>query len=631
MVNGRAAERPREGFRPSRSPRTRRRSAAALGALVLLLAGCASMPSEGEVRRVDPSSRADTDSQARVFGVSPQKGAQPWQIVRGFLEATTSDEPGFATAREYLTGRAAHSWDPFARTTVLDVTPTVLAPGRSSTGEEEDGTTLEVTGPTVALVDSEHAHRPSNGTYRETFHLVRVGGEWRIDRLPDGLVVAEADFERNYESVNTYHYADLGPDTGAVTRGEDVLVADPVYVRERIDPLTEAVEALLDGPTGWLAPVVGSAFPEGTRLAGGTKLSPNDSGTLTVPLVVRDGKGRERPLGVGSAQCDRMAAQVLHTVDGQVSARTSRVRLTRGDGGAELCSLTRDEAEAYAPGRLGGDGGGQYFVDDRDRLAVVLGDGDRTAPVSGPFGAGRVRVGAVSVSRDEKRGAGVSLDGRSLFVAPLTADTGLGTPVVTSGAQRERDGLTTPSWDGLGDLWVADRDPDGARLLWLRGGQEEAREVEVVGLGRGRIESLRVSSDGVRMALLVSEEGRTTLRLGRIEREESEDGSPVATVEGLRPIAPQMEEVLDASWAGDSRLVVVGREAKGVQQLRYTATDGSSAGPSTLPGLNGVTGVAASENGDKPLLADTGEGIARLERAEWELVTDKGSMPAYPG
>ncbi|MBN3930245.1 GerMN domain-containing protein [Streptomyces verrucosisporus] len=630
MATGKATERTREGIRPPRSSRTRRGYAAALGALVLLISGCASMPSEGEVRKVDPLSRAETDSQARVFGVSPRKGADPWQIVRGFLEATTSDEPEFATAREYLTGRAARGWDPFARTTVLDGAPTVSASGRSSTGEE-DGTVVEVTGPTVALVDSEHAHQPSDGTYREVFHLVRVGGEWRIDRLPDGLVVAEADFERNYESVNTYQYADLGPDTGAVTRGEDVLVADPIYVRERIDPLTEAVEALLDGPTGWLAPVVGSAFPEGTRLADGTRLSPNDSGTLTVPLVVRDGKGRERPLRAGSARCDRMAAQVLHTVDGQVSARTSRVRLTRGEGGAELCSLTGDEAEAYAPGRLGGDGGGQYFVDDRDRLAVVLGDSDRTTPVGGPFGAGRTRMSAVSVSRDEKRGAGVSLDGRSLFVAPLAADTGLGDPVVASGAQRERDGLTAPSWDGLGDLWVADRDPDGPRLLWLRGGQEEAREVEVAGLGRGRIEALRVSSDGVRMALLVSEGDRTTLRLGRIERKESEGGEPMATVEGLRPIAPRMEEVLDASWAGDSRLVVVGRESKGVQQLRYTATDGSSAGPSTLPGLNGVTGVAASENGDKPLLADTGEGIARLDRAEWELVTDKGSMPVYPG
>ncbi|GAA2454326.1 LpqB family beta-propeller domain-containing protein [Streptomyces macrosporus] len=604
----------------------------ALGVVALLLTGCASMPDEGEVRRVNPSHRSDTDSQVRVFGVSPRNGASPWEIVRGFLEATTSDEPDFRTAREYLTDRTAESWDPFARTTVLDGAPRVFSPYNDLTDRRATGSTLEVTGSTVALVDSEHAYRPSEGTYRETFHLVKVDGQWRIDRLPDGLVVAESDFQRNYEPVDVYHYADLGPDAGAVTRGRDVLVADPVYLRERIDPVTEAVKAVLDGPTGWLAPVVTSAFPEDTRLVGGVRLSPDDSGTLTVPLTRGKVGDHERPILVEGAQCDRMAAQVLYTVVGQVSSKVDRVRLTVGRGGEELCAQSREEAEAYAPGRLDGEAGRGYFVDGENRLATVVEGTERTVPVEGPFSAGQIRLGPVAVSRDEQRGAGVSLDGRALYVAPLTADTDLGDPVLISEAEREADRLTAPSWDGLGDLWVADRDPDGPGLLRLRGGQEEPEKVEVVGLGEGRIEALRVSSDGVRIALLISEDGRTTLQLGRIEREDADGDVPKATVEGLRPIAPQMEDVVDASWAGGSRLVVVGREAGGVQQLRYTATDGSPASPATLPGLNEVTGVAAAENGEKPLLADTREGIARLSRdGDWELVTDEGSLPVYPG
>ncbi|WP_338018016.1 LpqB family beta-propeller domain-containing protein [Streptomyces taklimakanensis] len=601
-----------------------------LGVLVALLAGCASMPDGGDVRPVNPSPRADTDSQVRVFGVSPRKGAHPGQIVRGFLEATTSDEPKFSTAREYLTDATARSWDPFARTTVLDGAPQVYTPSDVLTEERGGGVTLEVTGLTMAVVDGQHAYRPSEGTYRETFHLVRVDGEWRIDRLPDGLVVAQSDFQRIYRSVDTYHYADLGPDTGAVVRGRDVLVADPVYLRQRIDPMTEAVRALLDGPTGWLAPVVESAFPEGTRLADGARLSPDDSGTLVVPLAGKGVNGRGRLSRTEEARCDRMAAQLLHTVGGQVSVRVERVRLTRGRGGAELCTLSRDEAQAYAPGRLNGGRSGQYFLDDRKRLAVVAERGDGADPVDGPFGTGQVSLRAVSVSRDERRGAGVSLDGRSLYVAPLTAGVELGEALLNSEAVRERDGLTAPSWDGLGDLWVADRDPENPRLLRLRGGQEEPRPVEVAGLGDRRIEALRVSSDGVRLALLVSADDRTELLLGRIERQETEDGSR-AVVEGLRPIAPRMDDVVDASWAGDSRLVVVGREAGGVQQLRYIATDGSSASPSTLPGLNEVTGVAASEDDENPLLADTKEGIARLTREDWELVTDEGSKPVYPG
>ncbi|WP_344630779.1 LpqB family beta-propeller domain-containing protein [Streptomyces glaucosporus] len=608
----------------------RRGAAAALGA-VLLLAGCASMPDRGEVRRVEPSPRADADSQVRVFGVSPRSGASPWEIVRGFLEATTSDEPDFRTAREYLTDGAARAWDPFARTTVLDNAPSVLSPRNDLDERESRGATLEVTGSTLARVDGERSYRPEEGTYRETFHLVKVDGQWRIDRLPDGLVVAESDFQRNYEPVDTYHYADLGPDAGAVARGGDVLVADPVYIRERIDPVTDAVRALLDGPTGWLAPVVESAFPHDVRLADGVRLSPDDSGTLTVPLTRGTEGDRERPIPAGNARCDRMAAQVMHTVADQVSSKVNRVRLTAGRGGEELCAQSREKAEAYMPGRLNGDMGDGYFVDGENRLATVVEGADRAVPVDGPFSSGQIRLGPVAVSRDEQRGAGVSLDGRMLYVAPLTGDTGLGDPVVVSEAEREVDGLTAPSWDGLGDLWVADRAPDGPGLLRLRRGQEEPEEVEVIGLGEGRIEALRVSSDGVRMALLVSADGRTTLQLGRIERSGADGGSR-ATVEALRPIAPQMENVTDVSWAGDSRLVVVGREAGGVQQLRYTATDGSPASPSALPGLNEVTGVAASEDEEKPLLARTSEGIARLSRdGDWELVTDKGSMPVYPG
>ena len=80
--------------------RRRRAVTVHLVALVLLLSGCASMPDDGTVDHVDSSHRADPDSQVRVFGVSPQKGERPQQIVRGFLEATTSDEATFSTAKK---------------------------------------------------------------------------------------------------------------------------------------------------------------------------------------------------------------------------------------------------------------------------------------------------------------------------------------------------------------------------------------------------------------------------------------------------------------------------------------------------------------------------------------------------
>ena len=98
----------------------RRRSvrAAAYGVCgVVLLAGCASMPDSGDLRGVDSTPRQDT--QVRVFAMPPQKNAQPPEIVSGFLEALTSDDPNYSTARQYLTSAASQAWDPGLSTTIL--------------------------------------------------------------------------------------------------------------------------------------------------------------------------------------------------------------------------------------------------------------------------------------------------------------------------------------------------------------------------------------------------------------------------------------------------------------------------------------------------------------------------------
>lgn len=610
----------------ARGPRTGRlaRYAGAPSAVAgLLLSGCASMPSDGKVDHVDSSHRAHSDSQVRVFSISPQKGETPQQIVRGFLEATTSDEPTFTTAGEYLTSRARDSWDPFARTTVLSDGPSTDRQSRRSDGS--GGYTVKVSGTRMATVDRKNAYAPSDGAYRQAFHLSKVGGEWRIDRLPDGLVLGESDFQRIYRSINTYYYARLGPDAESATGGTDVLVADPVYLRRRIDPVTKTVEALLRGPSDWLDPVVTSSFPRGAKLAKGEHLSLDDSGALSVRL-------NERGARVNRSQCVRMAAQTLHTVQNQASAKVSKVAL-EGPDGDDLCAQTREQAEIYEPGRLNGRAERQYFVDGEHRVASFTEDSERERPVPGALGSGQLEIGSVAVNRVEESGAAVSRQGEALHVSPLEDGSALGAPLLTSKAKHEDDRLSPPSWDGLGDLWVADRDPKNSRLLRSRGGEAEPKKVDVPDLGSDRrIESLKVSSEGVRIALRVREpDGNISLQLGRIERSGSGPDSKVKVAD-LRPVAPQLEDVVAASWAGGSTLVVVGRESGSVQQLQYMETDGSLSNQPTLPGINDVTGVAASEDQSKPLLADSEDGIVRLPPdANWKRITDGGSTPVYPG
>ncbi|MFJ6614230.1 LpqB family beta-propeller domain-containing protein [Streptomyces sp. NPDC091289] len=607
---------------------------ALLGCGIVVLAGCGSMPVTGDVKAVDASQPGD--SQVQVYAVAPRDGAPPSEIVDGFLESMTSDDPAFATTRKYLSADARRTWQPGGGTTVLAQAPNRSGPllhDEDNRATRDRETTYTLTGEKVAAVDAQSSYRPLAPTdYSQTLHLVleKVAEgkqEWRIDVVPDGLVLGQSDFKRLYRSVNKYYFA-----TGR-TNGQSTLVADPVYVRNRTDPVTrmdtatQTIRTLLAGPTNWLRPVVDSRFPTGTALRKGViALPPNDQNVLKVPL-------NDKADRAGRSACRMMAAQVLFTLRDLTSARVGRVELEGGKG--VLCALDADDAPDFSADH-GSDGAdSQYFINDKGQVERIPGATQGTGtpePVTGPLGAGAVPMGAVGVARDEQRAAAVSANGQNLYVASLGADGELAEPLVTSAAKKAADRLSPPSWDGRGDLWVADRDPAGSRLLRLAGGAGDPQEVRVPGLDGARIEELRMSADGVRIALLLTKDGHTTLKIGRVERRGSAV-APEISVEDLRQAAPQLADVTAISWSGRSRLVVVGKEAGGVQQVRYVQADGSTSASGALPGVNQVQSVAAADDELLPLMAETvGDGIVKLSPGDnWQTVLKQGTSLVYPG
>ncbi len=578
----------------------------------LLLAGCASMPDDSDVGKVGEQPRTDSDPQVRVFGQNPQKDESPKQVVNAFLEAVTSDDADYQTARRYLVH--PREWNPFTRITVLSGAPQ-LTQLHNGANRLDTGSSIVLAAPELAVVDRKHSYTPVSGTYSDSFHLSQTDGEWRIDTLPDGLVLSHSDFERIYRSVNMYYFARLGSERDETPLGRDVLVADPVYVRRRIDPVTSSVQALLSGPSTWLQPVVSSEFPQGTQLKG-SKLALDGSGMLRVPL----GGIAAHP---GQEVCDRMAAQLLDTVQDQSSSEVKSVELERADG-SSLCTLGRQQARVYAPARVTGKGDRQYFVDADRRMESVPSNVEdpKPQPVTGPFGDDHADLKYVAVSRDEQLAAGVRGNGRSLYVAPVSGSDAARLAVSS------QTGLTAPSWDGLGDLWVADRNPAGPGLVMWRDGKRT--DVTVAGAPAGTIRAVRVAADGVRIALLVERGGHTVLELGRVERGEGDH--PRVSVAEPHSVAPGLADVEAVSWAGQSRLIVVGKPWRGVQQLQYFDTDGSLAFTPPLPGISTVTGVAAFEDQSRPLLVSSGAGLYRLPPdADWGLVSSDGRFPVYPG
>ncbi|MFD7628495.1 LpqB family beta-propeller domain-containing protein [Streptomyces sp. NPDC059851] len=585
------------------------------------------MPDSGEIREVRASQ--GVDSQVRVFGVPPADKASPTDIVDGFLEAMTSDDPQLQTARKYLTEDAAKNWKPGAAVTVLSA-----GIDRFSVQGEKDpaGPRFKMTGKMLATVDERSAYQPdtTGGRYEEFLQLVQENKQWRIATPPKSLVLSESDFQRIYMPVNKYYFAG------------GTLVADPVYVRQRsdpdsrMDPTTQTVQSLLAGPSKWLGPVVSSSFPAGTELREGTKsLAYDGQNTLRVPL-------NKAADDVAQPQCQKMATQLMFTVKDLTASRLDRVEVLREDR-SSLCSVTEAGAAGIAHRVPSPDH--QYYVDADHRLVRMKLDVNsedqqyRPEPVPGPLnppgaaGAPAFKVGSAAVSYDEKRAAVVSEDGHALHLVSLTTAGPMPQPVLT-GKGAKPNGLTTPSWDAAGDLWVADQDPQNAALYRVPAGAAAAQKIDVAGLDGGRITALKASPDGVRIALLVQKDNRKRLYIGRIERPGGgkTDQPGAVSVRELRPAAPQMADVTALSWAPRGRLLVVGRESGGVVQARYMLADGSMVAAS-LPGAAGLVAVAATEDERKPVVAASqDDGIVWLPPgAQWRTVAAGGKAPVYPG
>ncbi|WP_199272715.1 LpqB family beta-propeller domain-containing protein [Streptomyces broussonetiae] len=589
---------------------------------VVLLAGCASMPDNGDLRNVESTPRQDTG--VRVFAMPPAEGAGPAEIMQGFLEALTSDDPDYDTARKYLTDDAARAWRPERSTTVLANGPSIEPDCRP--GGKPDPTssvTCVLEGTRVAAVDSQQAYQPADGSYSKKVHLTRnpKTGQWRIDGPPDGVVMGKSDFQRNYTSVDKYYFAS---DTTAGATGQPVAVADPVFVRSKVDPMTQMVRSLLSGPSRWLGPVVRSSFPTGTALQKDVSgLAPDDQNKLTVPLNLKVSQ-------VAATKCTEMATQLLFTLR-NLAPTLDSVEL-QGVGGRRLCDLSEERAESAAWHGSAKSPEYLYFLDGKHRLVRMPtgSTGTSAVPVPGPLGEGDKGLQSVAVSRDEHSAAGVGDTGRSLYVTSLSSGDSLGNPLLTSAGATPADRLTTPSWDARGDLWVADRDPHRSRVYVVAQGSSKPQEVAVPELS-GQIKDARVAADGVRIALVVEKDGKQSLLIGRIQRDDG-TGQGISVVE-LRSAAPDLEQVSALSWAGDSRLLAAGREQGGVLQMRYVQVDGSTLDGPAPGALTGVKAIAASEDERVPLVAySEDDGIVRLPSgAQWQKVDKDGTAPAYPG
>lgn len=589
-------------------PRRRALARALAGAAVLVLvAGCASIPTSGPVREGRDLRLARAEDGVPFIGQPPAPGADPENIVRGFLQNGADFQNDHEVAREYLTPAARQRWRPQTGTIVYERLARELPMQVSPDGR----VTVNVAASGRIDADGTYHRSPPGPPATLDFRLEQSDGEWRIAALPNGLVLSSADVRETYRQVSLYF---LAPSGGR-------LVPDLVLIPELPGLSTKLVSRLLRGPSASLRDAVTTAFPRDTDLE--VNSVPVQDGVATVSLD-------SAALDANDQAREQMSAQLVWTL--KQLPGVLKVRIKAGGESLAVSGVaeeqTRDAWPTYDPDRLTADPSA-YVARGDGRIGRYLSGSFQ--PVPGPGGAESPPLRSPAVSLDASRLAAVSTDGQTVYVGGLNANTGFAARI--RGAEAD---LSAPSWDPENNLWVVDR---ATGTLWyLPNGANSAQEVAVPRLADGsRPTGVAVSRDGAELALLWGSGRSARLMLGAISRVETPDpavsGGERVSVVALHEPAPELRGVRDVGWADATSLVVLGSLAGAAQAPYYVDTNGYRIDPiTTLANAVSITAAPPRDPQKYPLVAGTRDGqVLDFTSARGWRPLGPGTDPAYPG
>lgn len=569
------------------------RRAIALLVTVLVIAGCAQMPTSGPVEsgRGGRPEGARGQQPIQVFAQRPQDGWTPAQVVSGFLAAMASPSDDAEVARSYLTPDIGASWptgkEPAVRVYAQD------DDFRLEVGRDD---TVTMTATERATISNSGEYLPSDegSTINALFRMQRVRGQWRIGSLPNYKMMSAYDAVSAYSPFDVYFFS----------KRSGVLVSSPIVLpaADQDDWPTDLVRALINGPSGSVAPGVVSAVPRDTVLESSPIV--DDNGRLTVQLA-------GGAIGLTGIERDRMVAQLTATL-----LRIEGVTEVEVEIDGDNAVYGSSAFSAYEPTRVVSSKQG-YFINDDDELVRIAEGTERAGALAGPFGTGELSFARPAISLDLQRAAAVSLDGDELWVGPLDRK---GEPVQLYDGAR----LSTPSWDRYGDLWVVENAKSGPRLLRFADGRGQPTEVSAEGLTGSQVSSVRLSWDGVRMAFAVGAGDSGQLHTAVLDRRGEE-----TTVRNVRPVAPSLSGVTDVWWYDSRTLAVAAREQSDLRASYLVSIDGLSVRKASS--VRDLDAVAAAP-GMPLLVTDRAGRVAMSQPDEFSSTTvGAGHSPAYPG
>ena len=561
------------------------------GAVVLLVAAsCASLPSSSAPQVIDTFS----PSAPQTAVPTPVPDQEPDLLVRDFLKAAALADQRHAAARQFLTDQAAQSWDDSPSTTIVLRADLSAAGGRS-----EDHATYTLRGEKVGSLDPGGIYREESGDLEVEIALARENGQWRIDRLPAGVVIERTEFFSTYAQRDLYFLSATG----------DALVPDPRWTAARRGDLGYAlVNLLATGARSELAEGVRSQVPQSVSVRPSDRDPDQQPSGTTIDF-------QGLPV-FGTQAATQFAAQVVWTLaqaDVQGPYRLERDGSPIDERHAD--GWTVDDVASFAPTA-------------RSRpatLALTAADGLLRIDGAGARPAG----GAWSQVRGGRSGA-VSRDGGNLAVATGSEDGSatLYVGAVDGAPERvlESRSLSVPTFTPVGGaVWAV---VDGNRLVSVvpGGGRSRVEELDPAPLRAlgGPVSDLRIDPTGSRLAVVV--QGRVYIGTIRVR-----DGRPLQG--SFRQIGRGLGETAESVAWQDASTVVVGRRSTEAPVVTLSV-DGALTEP--LSARNITAPVSAVAAAGREVFAVDQRALLRLDTGAetgdryWREVTGLAAIRAFP-
>ncbi|MDH6254500.1 GerMN domain-containing protein [Aurantimicrobium minutum] len=518
---------------------------------LLALTACSGIPRSSGVNQGSAVVPVEDDA-IEFLPSGPVRNGSIEEILRGFVEASSSPVSDYAIARQFLTPEFATEWDATTAVNVDAGLRTVMQTGDNSG---------ELVYTQNALVDAQGNYSDVTPTLSVTnsYTFEQVDGQWRISSAPNGVVMDRFTFDQVYQAHPLYFFDSTN----------SVLVPDVRFFPAGASASTRITKALLAGPSEWLSAngATHTAFPAGTALVADTV--PVSRGTATVdlnsaalsadPTVIRQMK---QQLSASLQSVDNITA-VTMLVDGATlnNAISSTVDSVLPKPVDSRPLVLTDKTFGYWTGTT---------VDTSTQLAPTMLAQQPTA---------------------------ITTSNGNVLAAILTAQ---GSSFVRNGNAQlvdTRSGLIAPALDSFGYLWsVPAAQPNKLVVIPTDGKQIP---LEVPWSTADSILSLSISRDGTRVMALLETNGSYQLVVSALVRGEKslpiQLGAPVSLpLAAGTPIASAWVDsttVVSVSSDGASshvRTQVIGGQSEDLAKVT-TGTPISIVGANTVAGIRILT------------------------------------------